>query len=1590
MGSIAKYRKRQLGALAVAVAAAICVPAPIGWAEVAPDALPYGESLDVNKKKGLGDIEFKRSSDGRQLDVTLHGDKGIIEWNKKFDVGSKATVNFGSYDGRTGWMVLNRIFDMDGAASKIYGKINGEGGTVFLVNPHGITFGAGAHVDVGSLVATTMRVDYDKLIAYKNAQTDKLWLYNKELSEEDKKSAITIADSADLVARDGYVAIFAHTIKNEGKITAPEVAMGYGNEVSFNYTDKINMQIKVNNGSKIDTDNKDGVLIGVKNIDNLIADSLIKNDGTIQVAKRAVKDAEGNVTLVGGNVTMAAAQVTPGNAVSVAGNLNLVSGDISLDKDISAGGHISLAAKEIKTVGGINAGGNVTLTADKVEAQKDIAAKGSINMLADTLKEDVFSDNKNRIMADSITLDGNISAGGDINLVAGAITAKDITSEKGAVNARSNNINFKNVEAADSIAMSSEKITVGQNIDANSNVSIYWNKNMLVGGTTHAGGDIKIRNGDFAKDKDIFTENNVMAENVQLVGEVSAGRDISVAAEVFSAKNVNAKGNLKLKTKDFKVDGNENISADKDFVMAAEKMTIDKEGVVTSKGNISLAANDMVVSGKLSAKGDIDTTATKSLQVRDSAVIDAHPETGTGTWNIKAKNVTITDNQNNTDDGKNPNRVSNTVISRTLADTNVNIVATPEKPEYYSDIMVEKPIEKKLIEKDGKKIGDTPTSLTFTAGRNISVDAGISSTAGPLDITLNSNNKENNKSNRVDGASIIRADISTNGGSFTATGDNGIYFGLNKEEAELPDVDENGKKREPVIRSLNTQGGDITLGGREVLVGTGGEVRLDAGSNGNVKIEGNVNSANAYYDGGDGKKVVSWPTARKNANGKPGETHLAVITGVLEDAVATSTITKAHDKNSQGYIGGHVVKVEIKDGHLVDKEKNTITVTRKGDVLIFDAEPTLEENYIPVDDEGKDEDFGFNKKGWYKIQDPDDATKEISVRFWAWTEGEEAGKIFFVQTKGENIELDDKGNPKDMDKSTDVNWAKAHGYAVQIGNDGEPYYINFTPKEPNDDMGQDTINKTQMALTLNYDTPGGGNSVLYSQWNDTCDSAIHVKHYVVEKELDETALKLNGKDVKIYGDVGNDKKLKDLAIDANGSIELGTAESGGSVQAVNKIALTAGRDVTLHNTLTAGAHSEDAIVIRAQERFLNRAADSAHVLNVDKENGGHWKVYSYMPYEEKEINGKIVQGDVLGELNSGQFAEWGKDYKSEASGKGDLFIFKYNPTLTFKANDPKKEFYYVGDSVDHVGYTVENELAGKFTGNFLDGLMYDGSKNALLVDKNVREKLSQVDTYSDGYAPGSAKPGTTITVVYGEGKDIKTAEIAQGYKNEMIPVAVQVKNRTVTPEPVKPEPVTSDESANTPVEPVISPETEPFVPEIADEPQRRIVNLVEKPQIDSLTTKNIAGSASYVSQWHKDGASIDRVLGLQSAELPVFNEKHGKVELYGTYDVTVDPDKVKMKPTAKVLPEPDQPENQYREYERELTTSKGAGRFRLTYNGSTFDIYPADAEAAAILAAGDGTKNVEVESQALFAAFNEMGITLDDLNGVYTHFEKKQ
>ena len=161
-----------------------------------------------------------------------------------------------------------------------------------------------------------------------------------------------------------------------------------------------------------------------------------------------------------------------------------------------------------------------------------------------------------------------------------------------------------------------------------------------------------------------------------------------------------------------------------------------------------------------------------------------------------------------------------------------------------------------------------------------------------------------------------------------------------------------------------------------------------------------------------------------------------------------------------------------------------------------------------------------------------------------------------------------------------------------------------------------------------------------------------------------------------------------------------------------------------------------------------------------------------------------------------------------------------------------------------------------------------------------------------------------------------------------------------------------------------------------------------KPDIDPHNPSNLDGSGSWTSNMGNHGVpGVERVAGLASAELPFFKVEAGQVSHYGTYDVAADPDRVRLEPTGKRLPEPNQPKTQYREYTKALTTTDGTGMFRMIYDGSVFRITPTDDAALALVRMGHAKNNVELSAEALHAGFSEMGILLEDLDGVYVHFE---
>ena len=123
----------------------LCVGLALGSIIVSGDALAGGPT-GGKVVGGVGSI----SQAGNQTTINQASHRLALNWST-FNVGANESVLF-NQPGRSA-VALNRILDQN--PSKIFGKISSNG-QVFLINTHGIIFGASAQLNVGSLMASTL------------------------------------------------------------------------------------------------------------------------------------------------------------------------------------------------------------------------------------------------------------------------------------------------------------------------------------------------------------------------------------------------------------------------------------------------------------------------------------------------------------------------------------------------------------------------------------------------------------------------------------------------------------------------------------------------------------------------------------------------------------------------------------------------------------------------------------------------------------------------------------------------------------------------------------------------------------------------------------------------------------------------------------------------------------------------------------------------------------------------------------------------------------------------------------------------------------------------------------------------------------------------------------------------------------------------------------------------------------------------------------------------------------------------------------------------------------------------------------------
>jgi len=288
-------------------------------------ALPQG--ADVVSGQAAIDVN------GNVMNVNVATDKMIANW-QSFSIAHPEAVHF--YQPSSNSVALNRVVGVD--PSSIMGTLTSTG-KLFLINPNGVLFGQGSHVDTAGFVASTLGISNDDFLSGKYNFTG---------------SGGSVINRGYISSPGGYVALLGNSVENSGTIVASlgSVALASGKAVTLSLDPQGLISVAVDEATSQNLEGKD---------------SAVKNTGTISAEGGRVilttKALEGVFDKAVNNEGIIEAK----SLVDKTGEVKLIAeGDNSLTSNIGA---IDVSAKEVGADGGfveisgplVNVGGLIKL-----------------------------------------------------------------------------------------------------------------------------------------------------------------------------------------------------------------------------------------------------------------------------------------------------------------------------------------------------------------------------------------------------------------------------------------------------------------------------------------------------------------------------------------------------------------------------------------------------------------------------------------------------------------------------------------------------------------------------------------------------------------------------------------------------------------------------------------------------------------------------------------------------------------------------------------------------------------------------------------------------------------------------------------------------------------------------------------------------------------------------------------------------------------------------------------------------------------------------------------------------------------------------
>ncbi|WP_404712191.1 filamentous hemagglutinin N-terminal domain-containing protein [Sphingomonas sp. MMS24-J13] len=269
------------GSTGLAGMARLAVLSALGSMAFGSAAIAQGLPTGGNVSAGAASI----AGNGATLTINQSSQSAAINW-QSFDIAAGKSVVFVQPNANA--VALNRVIGPD--PSVILGNLSANG-KVFLVNPNGVLFGQSAQVNVGGLVASTLRIsDADFMAGH--------YSFSGEAGG-------SVVNQGAIRADGGYVALLGANVSNEGVIQARlgTVILAAGEAVTLDMAgdgllgvaiDRGAVNALVRNGGLIRADG--GTVMMTAHAAGQLLHSVVNNSGIIEA--RTLEGRGGSISLL--------------------------------------------------------------------------------------------------------------------------------------------------------------------------------------------------------------------------------------------------------------------------------------------------------------------------------------------------------------------------------------------------------------------------------------------------------------------------------------------------------------------------------------------------------------------------------------------------------------------------------------------------------------------------------------------------------------------------------------------------------------------------------------------------------------------------------------------------------------------------------------------------------------------------------------------------------------------------------------------------------------------------------------------------------------------------------------------------------------------------------------------------------------------------------------------------------------------------------------------------------------------------------------------------------------------------------------------